>query len=342
MKTRTVPAGIHLHVEDGWAKPAVFRLTKERVDAARRRNPDAAQHVRITHGHDLLELGRWIGSAEVLICSSDYLVHKRFPLRDLARIAPRLRWINTIGAGVDKLLPLEWMHPGIVLTNNSGVTSPKVYEFAMMALTMLNTRAPTFANLQAKRKWVEIYRPTCNGQTLAVLGTGDLGACFARAGQHLGMQVVGINRSGKPAAGFAQVHRVRDLTKVLAKVDVLATAAPLTEETRNLIDDSALRAMKPDAGLISFGRGAIIDSRALEKQLRKKHLCGAVLGVFEQEPLPPSSPLWKVPNLFIFPHCASADVDEYIPRTLDQLFDNVKRFVSGKPLHNRVDPSRAY
>lgn len=333
---------IHLHVEDGWAKPAVFRLTKERVDAARRRNPGAARHVRVTHGHDLLELDRWIGRAEALICSSDYLVDKRFPLRDLARVAPQLRWISTIGAGVDKLLPLGWMHPGIVLTNNSGVTSPKVYEFAMMALTMLNARAPTFANLQAKRQWVEIFRPTCRHQTLAVLGTGDLGACFARAGEHLGMRVVGISRSGKPAAGFSKVHRVRDLTKVLARADVLATAAPLTEETRNLIGERALRAMKPDAGLISFGRGAIIDSRALERQLRRGHLSGAVLGVFEHEPLPPSSPLWKVPNLFIFPHCTSADLDEYIPRTLDQLFDNVKRFAAGKPLRNRVDPLRAY
>jgi len=342
MKRGAVPARIHLHVEDGWAKPDVFRLTKKRVDAARRQNPDAARYVRVTYGHDLLEVDRWIGAAEALICSSDYLVDKRFPLRDLARIAPQLRWISTIGAGVDKLLPLEWMHPGIVLTNNSGVTSPKVYEFAIMALIMLNTRAPTFANLQSKRKWVEIYRPTCNQQTLAVLGTGDLGVCFAHAGQHLGMRVVGINRSGKSAVGFQKVHCVRDLIKVLAQVDVLATAAPLTKETRKLIGDRALGAMKPGAGLISFGRGAIIDSRALEKQLRRKHLSGAVLGVFEQEPLSSRSPLWKVPNLFIFPHCTSADVDEYIPRTLAQLFDNVQRFVRGEPLHNRVDPGRAY
>lgn len=333
---------IRMHFEDGYSKPDVFRLTQPRIAAALRRNREAARHVRASRGHDLNTIGHWLGGTDSLACSADFLVDPRFPLHRLASAAPQLRWIHVTGAGIEKLLPLDWIHPGLTLTNNSGVHRPKMYEFALMALTMLNARAPALFSAQARREWRPTFTPCCRGRTLLVLGTGDLGAMFARAGRHLGMHVLGVRRTPRPVSGFDSVYGTRDLPKILPQADVLAVAAPLTPETRGLIGARALGAMKRGAGLVNVGRSKIVDYDALARRLEQGRLSGAILDVFDQEPLPAGSRLWRVPNLFISPHCSSDDADEYIPRTLDLVLDNALRLALGRRLRNRVDPQRAY
>jgi phosphoglycerate dehydrogenase-like enzyme len=333
---------LRVHFEDSIAKPDVFRLTAPRIAAARRRNPAAAAQLSLSHGEDFEELERWLTRAEGLVCSADFLLHARFPLRRLAQEAPQLRWIHTIGAGIEKLLPLDWIHPGLAFTNNSGVHRPKMYEFAVMALTMLNARVPALYSAQVARKWQPIFTPTCRGRRLLVVGTGDLGAVFARAGRHLGMHVTGLSRSARPAPGFDAVHPASRLRRLLPRTDIVVVAAPLTAQTRGLFDAAAMAALKPGAGLVNVGRGPIVDAAALADALRGNALSGAILDVFDQEPLPDSSPLWSVPNLYISPHCSSDDADEYIPRTLDLALDNARRLALGKPLRNVVDPRREY
>jgi phosphoglycerate dehydrogenase-like enzyme len=333
---------LHIHFEDSIAKPDVFRLTAARIAGARRRNSTAARCVRATHGEDLKTINRWIRSAEGLVCSADLLVDRRFPLRRLASAAPQLRWIHTIGAGIEKLVPLDWIHPRLVFTNNSGVHRPKMYEFALMALTMLNARVPALFRAQSRRRWSPLFTPTCRGRALLVVGTGDLGQVFARAGRHLGMNVTGVSRSGRPADAFDEVHATARMRALLPSADMLVIAAPLTQETRGLIGPRELARMKPGASLVNVGRGALVDSAALARALRDEKLSGAVLDVFEQEPLPPSSPFWRLPNIYISPHCSSDDAAEYIPLTLDLAFDNARRLASGKRLRNVVDPSRQY
>jgi phosphoglycerate dehydrogenase-like enzyme len=333
---------LRVHFEDSIAKPDVFRLTAPRIAAARRRNPAAAARLSLSHGEDLRELDRWLPRAEGLVCSADFLMHARFPLRRLAQEAPQLRWIHTIGAGIEKLLPLDWIHPGLTFTNNSGVHRPKMYEFALMALTMLNARVPALYGAQAERRWQPIFTPTCRDRRLVVIGTGDLGRVFARAGRHLGMHVTGLSRSARPAPGFDAVHPTGRLARELRRTDLLVIAAPLTAQTRRLIDAAALAAVKPGAGLVNVGRGPIVDAAALAEALRAGRLSGAILDVFDQEPLPPDSPLWAVPNLYISPHCSSDDADQYIARTLDLALDNARRLALGKPLRNVVDARREY
>lgn len=340
--TRSAPERLHIHFEDSTAKPDVFRLTRERIAGARRRNPGAARHMRITHGKDFESLERWIAGAQGLVCSADFLLHPRFPLRSLAVEAPRLRWIHSIGAGIEKLLPLEWIHPGLRFTNNSGVHRTKMYEFALMALTMLNARVPAMVTNQAKRHWVQIFTPTCRGRTVVVLGTGDLGGSFGRAGKHLGMRAIGVSRSGKDVPHFHEVHALGKFTKLLPRADVLVIAAPLTGETRGLIGARKLDALRQGAALVNVGRGPIVDTVALAARLRSARLSGAILDVFDREPLPFESPLWGVPNLYLSPHCSSDDAEEYIPLTLDLAFDNTRRLALGRPLRNVVDPARAY
>jgi glyoxylate/hydroxypyruvate reductase len=182
----------------------------------------------------------------------------------------------------------------------------------------------------------------CRGRRLLVLGTGDLGGVFARAGRHLGMHVDGLSRSGRRVPAFDAVHPISRLARLLPAADVLAIAAPLTAETRGLIGPPALAALKRGAGLLNVGRGAIVDSAALAEALRAGHISSAILDVFEEEPLPADSPLWTLPNLYISPHCSSDDAELYIPLTLDLAFDNARRLAIGRPLRNLVDASRQY
>jgi phosphoglycerate dehydrogenase-like enzyme len=338
----TMAQRIHLHVEDAHSKPPTFRLTRERVAAAQRRNREAVRRVRISHGHDLEALDEWIGVADAVVCAADVLTDPRFPLRRLASAAPRLRWIHVIGAGIEKLLPLDWIHPALTLTNNSGVHRSKMYEFALMALTMVNARVPTLFGLQARQEWRQIFTPCCRGQTLAVIGTGDIGGTFARAGRHLGMTVLGVRRSARPAQGFDKVFRTGELAKLLPRADILVMAAPLTPETQGLIGAKELDAMKASASVINVGRAPTMDYGALAERLEQGKLAGAILDVFNPEPLPAQSPLWRVPNLMIFPHCSSDDEAQYIPLTLDLVLDNARRLAEGRALRNRVNAERAY
>jgi phosphoglycerate dehydrogenase-like enzyme len=331
-----------IHFEDGSTRPDVFRMQKARVAAAARRNKGAAELVDVSCGRDLAGLERWIGKANGLVCSSANLLDMRFPLRTLANDAPRLKWIHLIGAGVEGLMPLDWLHPGLRLTNNSGVHVKKVYEFGLMSLLMINARVPQIYSQQLRGEWKQVFTGSPRGKTLLVVGLGDMGGAMAKAGRTLGMRVLGIRRTPTPHPHAEKVHGIRDLGKLLPKADVVVVAAPLTPESRHLIGSAELSLMKPGTGLINIGRGPVLDQRAVEKALRSGHLSGAVLDVFDPEPLPRNSTLWGSPNVYLSPHCSSDDSDEYMPMTLDLAFANAKRLALGRKLANVVDPVRGY
>ncbi|MCX7160136.1 MAG: hypothetical protein NT176_13640, partial [Proteobacteria bacterium] len=181
-----------IHFEDGSTRPEVFRMQKARITAAAKRNKDAAALVDVSCGQDLAGLQRWIGKANGLVCSSANLLDKRFPLRNLAEVAPQLKWIHVIGAGVEGLMPLDWLHPGLKLTNNSGVHVKKVYEFGLMSLLMINAQVPRIYSNQMRREWNQVFTGTPRGKTLLGVGLGELGGAMARAGRTLGMRVLGI------------------------------------------------------------------------------------------------------------------------------------------------------
>lgn len=331
-----------IHFEDGSTRPEVFRITAAKVAAARRRNPEAGALVSLSSGADLCTLGSWIAKANGLVCSSATLLDKRFPLRTLAKDAPRLAWIHVIGAGIEGLMPLDWIHPGVKLTNNSGVHVKKVYEFGLMSLLMINARVPQIFTQQVRAQWNPVFTGSPVGKTLMVIGLGDMGGAMAKAGRALGMRVLGIQRTPKPHPQAESVHGIRDLKSLLPKADVVAVAAPLTPETRHLIGQPELALMKAGSGLINIGRGPVLDQAAVEKALRSGHLSGAVLDVFDTEPLPRDSTLWSAPNVYLSPHCSSDDNDDYMPLTLDLAFVNAKRLALRRKLANVVDPARGY
>ena len=331
---------MHIHFETRANKPSVFYMTPPLVKAAHKR-AKLGRAVRWTVGEDLKDLG-WLATAEGLVTGNDIITDKTFPKATLAKAAPNLRWIHIIGAGIEPLLPLDWLPKQVTLTNNSGVHVQKTGEFATMALLALCARLPEMVNNQRQAKWAPIFTPSIAGKTVLVVGLGDMGGAAARSAKRLGMRVLGMRRNARPHRHADAMLPLSQLHKGLAQADFVLVATPLTPDTHHLIDARALAAMKTGAGLINVGRAGVVDYGELAKALTSGKLSGAILDVFDPEPLPSSSPLWQVPNLIITPHCSSDDLDHYLPLTLDLAFANVARLRDGKRLRNAVDPATGY
>jgi phosphoglycerate dehydrogenase-like enzyme len=330
----------HVHFETRHDRPSVFMITRELIGAARRRN-NVPRTVKSTLGTDLKNLAP-LSTATAFVSSNDVVTDPRFPLRDLASVAPHLKLIHITGAGIEPLLPLDWLPKGVALTNNSGVHMQKTAEFAAMALLMLNARMPQIVANQSKSRWAQIFTPSISGRTVVIIGLGDMGGAAAREAKRMGLKVIGIRRRAKPHRYADDVFETRHLGRALRQADFIFVAAPLTPASRHLLGKKMLGCAKPGAGLINVGRAGVVDYDALRAALKSGALSGAILDVFDPEPLPSSSPLWRTPNLVLMPHCSSDDLDRYMPLTLDLVFDNLQRVTRKRPLRNRVDPKRGY
>jgi phosphoglycerate dehydrogenase-like enzyme len=313
----------------------VFQVTEARYAEALARHPEMARCLDTSIGWDFEEFDRAVATAEVL-------VGWKFPTEDLAARAPRLKWIHVTGAGVEHLMPLTWLPPGVVVVNNSGVHAPKAGEFALMAILMLNNGLPRLVTSQRESRWERIFSTPVKGKTLALIGVGHMGGEAAARAKQLGMRVLGVRRSRRRHPHVDEMFGPGELDRVLPRADIVLVMVPLTSHTRHLIGRKELDLLRPHAGLINMARARVVDYDALAEKLSRGELGGAILDVFDPEPLPPDSPLWATPNLIVTPHVSSDDVDRYVPRTLDLLFDNVRRYLADRPLRNVVDPAREY
>jgi phosphoglycerate dehydrogenase-like enzyme len=331
-----------IHFETRSRKPDVFRFTEELIASAVARNGLARDgaHV-VTLGSDLSDLS-WLSDAQALVTSNDVVVDPTFPRRALAEHAPRLRWIHIIGAGIEPLLPLDWLPQQVILTNNSGVHFDKATESATMILLMLNSRVPEIVGNQRRRVWDQIFTSTIRGKTALVIGVGDMGAAVAAAARSLGLTVLGIRRSGRAHELVDEMFSIGELDMVLPRADFVVLAAPLTSETVNLMDGRRFGLMKRGAAFFNFGRAGSVDHQALMESLNDGHLSGAVIDVVDREPLDPGSPLWSAKNLTITPHVSSDDLDLYLPKTFDLVFQNLERLRTNQPLLNLVDRLKQY
>ena len=325
---------LHLHLESFRKSPALFHLTEERWKAAARRHRAAARDLEVTIGRDGDILEEALKTADVMINSNP-------PKEGLRSRAPRLRWIQTTGAGIEHLLPLDWLPRDVALTNNSGAHSAKAEDSCTMAISLLNSRLPQMLANQRAHRWEQIYTSPAAGKTVVVIGFGDLGRSAGRAAKKLGAKVIAVTRSGKAGRPADAAFPVSRIDAVLPGADFVIVTAPLTPETRNLLDRRRLALLKPEAGLVNIGRAPIVDYEALREMLVKGELAGAVLDVFEPEPLPADSPIWDTPNLIVLPH-VSCDNLSYIEHLFDFWFENLARFRAGRKLVNLVDRKLGY
>lgn len=324
-----------IHVENARSLMPVFIVRPDQYEQALASNLDVAARVRTTWGFDQENYA--VNARE-----ADAMITYRFPHRTLARDAARLKLLQILGAGVDYLLPLDWVPPGVTMLTNSGAHVPKASQSALMALLMLNARLPELVASQRARQWNRIFTTALAGKTLLIVGVGRIGGGAAEHAKALGMKVLGIRKSGAAHTAVDEMHGPGALHALLPQADFVLLNAALTPETRFLFSGKEFGLMRSGAGFANMSRGGLVDPAALDSALRSGHLGGAVIDVTFPEPPPGDWPYWDTPNLIITPHVLSDDLEQYVPRTLDIFFDNVRRFFEGRPLTNVVDLARQY
>ena len=256
------------------------------------------------------------------------------------RKAPGLRWLHVFNVGVDHPIYTEMLERGVRLTTSSGTAAEPIAQTAITALLMLARNFPRWLQAQRERRWEPMvtgeFPRDLRGQTAVIVGLGAIGSGIAHLARVLGLTVIGIRRSARvPDDPVDELYPPERMDEVLHRADWLIIACPLTGETRNLIDSGVLRKLPRGAHLINVARGEIVDEGALIEALRSKHLAGAYLDVFQQEPLPASSPLWDLPNVFVTPH-NSAAASGNDQRIYDMFTRNLTRWTQGVELVNEV------
>jgi phosphoglycerate dehydrogenase-like enzyme len=270
---------------------------------------------------------------------------KEFPQALLSR-APKLRWFQQWGAGADWILKQpDVAESDIVVTNASGVHATPITEHIFALMLALGRNLHQAIRAQAHGEW---HRPDWDnlfelaGKTMVLIGVGAIGAQTAKIADAFGMRVLGVRR--EPAfssEGVTAMYGPDQLIDLLPQADFVVITAPLTPETRHLVGESELRAMKASTILVNIGRGGTIDEPALIDALQEGRLGGAGLDVFAHEPLPPASPLWTLENVIITSHYAGA-TPHYHERAMAIFLDNLRRYVAGEPLRNVVDKTLGY
>ena len=337
----------HIHIENSRSSHPVFIGTGEQVKALLAKNADIAAKLHITIGssaEDPLELWTDADLKEYYdyMKTADVLVGYCFPTKDMATYAPSLRWIHFISSGVEHLSPFDWVPKGVSLVNNRGVHLPKSGESFAMFLAMLNAQIPRLVTSQYRGKWDRVFTSVIVGKKLVVFGVGSQGGELARQAKRMGLRVIGIDPYVTEHPYCDEVHTAEALKADLADTDFLAIAAPVTDETRGIFSEEVLGWLPKHAGVMNVSRGALLDQNALDRKLRAGELSGAVLDVFDPEPLPADSPLWKTPNLIITPHVSSDDLVNYMPLTIALTIENVRNEMAGRPLKNVVDIAKEF
>ncbi len=268
---------------------------------------------------------------------------KQTTLHKVLATTPKLRWQQTVSAGVNHILTPTFLERDITLTNSAGIHAIPISEFV---LSFILYHAKQLGKLQAlhnERNWQKnwlVLQELANA-TILIIGTGNIGQAIASRAKAFGMQVWGSRRHPQPLPNFDKVVGADEWHALLPSVDYVVIATPLTPETKGLVDEKVLRSLPNHAYLINISRGAVVDELALTKALTEGWIAGAALDTVSTEPLPSESSLWSLPNLFITPHTSA--ISPALKGRIATLFlDNLKRYQAGLPLRNVVDKQACY
>jgi phosphoglycerate dehydrogenase-like enzyme len=271
--------------------------------------------------------------------------------------APRLSWVHSATSGVERALTPSALERGVVVTNARGVFSRPIAEYVVMMILAVSRRLPQLLELQRERTWQPLEATELRDVTVGIVGLGSIGRAVAALASAFGCRIVAVRRRTDTRSestivddedgrtlGEIRLDRVggpESLPELLAESDFIVLAAPLTPETEDMINAETLGHVKPGAWLINVARGRLIDERALIRALRDGQLGGAVLDMFRDEPLPPMSSFYDLPNVIVTPHTAWSS-GRVLDRSVELFCDNLRRFAVGEPLLNVVDPGAGY
>jgi phosphoglycerate dehydrogenase-like enzyme len=303
---------------------------------------DAAEYKRLLSQADLPGLSIYAthDPSDTIPCSAEFdlLFGEPALISQAVNCLPNLRWVQCTWAGVEPLLR-QGMRRDYKLTNVRHVYGPQMSEYVFGYLLMIERGSLSRWQAQQAGRWDTTLPGTLRRKTLGLLGVGSIGAHLARTARHFGMHVRGFTRFSESCPDVEAYFHGEALSEFAAVLDYLICVLPGTSATRHLVDASLLAALPPHAWLVNIGRGSTVDEAALVAALNAGQLGGAVLDVFQQEPLPPDHPLWHTPNTYLTAHVAAKN---YLPDIAGLFCDNYLRFLRGEALRGQVDFELGY
>jgi len=269
----------------------------------------------------------------------------RDQLREVVLMCPNVRWIHIMSAGLDSVLSPELEESPAILTNGRGVFSQSLGEWVLGAILYFAKDFRRLLRSQAEGRWDPFDVVEISGQTVGIVGYGDIGRAVAARTGAMGMRVLGLTRRGPhpdhPDDLAEQIFTPADRIRMIEQCDYVVVTAPLTPDTHGLIGEAELAAMKPDAVIINIGRGPIIQEDALVRALSEKKIKGAALDVFDTEPLPEGHPFYSLENVLLSPHSAD-HTSVWLDNAMEFFLENLERYRKGEPLANVVEKGRGY
>lgn len=284
---------------------------------------------------DLADAPRYSADTDIL------LAWGWMDIKPFFRVAPKLRWVHSLSAGVENLTFPEIQASNTILTNSRGIHGIPVSEHVLGMMLAFTRGLTQFIRLQEQKKWDRVPVDEIHGKTIGIIGLGSIGREIAKKAKGLGMTVVATKRKMTTELFVDKLYKAEDLKEMLSISDFVVVALPLVPETENLIDFEHFAAMKPSAYFINIARGAVVRQADLETALAQKLISGAGIDVFEHEPLAETSPLWEMPNVIITPHVAAIS-PYYLDRAIKLFADNLTRYIHGSEMFNIIDKQRGY
>ncbi|WP_068773697.1 D-2-hydroxyacid dehydrogenase [Paenibacillus sp. FJAT-26967] len=315
----------------------VTALTKMDVSYLTENLPsDLAGRVNLQTFQTAEEAGLALENTEVLITTGKFD-------EDWLPLLPKLRWVQTLSAGVDKLPLQEFDERQVTVTNMSGVHAIQMSEYALSVMLGWVRHAKAFYDSQRNKVWNhKLITGELHGQTLGIIGTGSIGTEVARKAKAFDMRILGYSRSGSLKPHFDEIRSGdAGLESLLRESDFVLLLVPGTKETARLLSAEQFAIMKQSAYLINMARGSVVDEADLIQALQNGDIAGAALDVFEQEPLPATSALWEMEQVTMTPHI-SGDTPQYVERSAEIVYPNLRRFLANEPLLNLVDLRLGY
>ena len=336
---------IKIHIKNNHGRPGTFpcdlegeknfTITKKHFEKALENVPEIKDKIEFFIDWDVDNFNSSMSNSEILLTYD-------FPTNNLKSIAPNLKWIHCTAAGVEHLFPFDWVYDDLKITNSSGVHAKKAGEYGLMSVLMLQNHLPKIITNQKNKKFISTFGNPIAGKNIVLVGTGALGSSMAKLVEPLGANIIGVNKKGKSVEGCSQILTIDKLDTVLPKADILYLALPETPETKNLINKRRLDLLKITCGIVNIGRQSALDYEVLCDKLEKNEIAGAILDVFNPEPIDKSSRLWNTKNLVITPHVSSDDNGNYVKMTLELFVKNLKLFIEKKELENQIDKEFGY
>lgn len=275
------------------------------------------------------QLREALAASHIVLC-----VDLPFDMQDLA---PRLRWVQSVGAGIAQLQNCGLDQLDCLLTSGAGITADPIAEFVLARILSHWKLFSLYGENQQKHLWKQAFGRDLAGSTLGIVGYGAIGQAIAHRAQAWGMKVLASRRHWRADATDPAVDRffpAGELKSLLAGCDAVALCAAETPETFHLFNEDAFAAMPQGSYFCNVSRGSLVDEKALLRALQSGHLGGASIDVTTVEPLPPESALWSAPNLAISPHCA-ATLENFTRNGWRLFYENTKQFLAGAPLKNQ-------